>query len=429
MDKETESFANVCEAGAFNINPSEIPEQSFSRSGAAAGVLDAATAVAELSKHVDVVSRASREWGKEVDFIAPSDISCGVGAVAMRYLSDEDGRPRKRAHRGGESTRSSKDGPNQPRYVRLHRPIRGMELDDDALTALDDKDEYMQRIRMPHQDQAGRCLLTLRYLNYGSNVLSDGDSVNPLWAAATTWLRVASESNDFSSACRYMAAGTRTSCVCEDLAVHVDGASTWNRRGPPPTSELVTTRWAAAARDWSHERCMRELEAARESQPLVGMSLWLRSSVALDVAPCSGLALVAGTASEHGVSQPLPSSAGLDVERGGFTRAFAQSCRPDDCLDDLAFIALVRRRGHMLTRRQAEREPFTAGSEPLRAAGQGQSDRGQGIGHHLRRDPAQIQRYVPGDDNQSLLPYFQHHPAPPQGWARAPRNRRPGRTY
>jgi len=84
---------------------------------------------------------------------------------------------------------------------------------------------------------------------------------------------------------------------------------------------------------------VRELAACREAQPLAACSLWLRTSVALDAAPCSGLALVAGTESEHGVPVPLPDSHGRDVERGGFTRAIAQSCRPDDCSDDARFAA------------------------------------------------------------------------------------------
>ena len=46
-----------------------------------------------------------------------------------------------------------------------------------------------------------------------------------------------------------------------------------------------------------------------------------------------------GTESEHGVPVPLPDCEGRDVERGCFTRVVAQSCRPDDCLDDLAFDA------------------------------------------------------------------------------------------
>ena len=50
-----------------------------------------------------------------------------------------------------------------------------------------------------------------------------------------------------------------------------------------------------------------------------------------------------GTESEHGVPTPLRDRLSRDVERGGFTRAVAQSCRPDDCLDDLAFDAVRRR--------------------------------------------------------------------------------------
>ena len=91
------------------------------------------------------------------------------------------------------------------------------------------------------------------------------------------------------------------------------------------TAELLATRWAAAAAGWSDAERALALAAARDKQPLVGMSLWLRWGVALDVAPCSGLAIVAGTESEHGVPEPLADTEGRDVERGGFTRALAQS--------------------------------------------------------------------------------------------------------
>ena len=59
-----------------------------------------------------------------------------------------------------------------------------------------------------------------------------------------------------------------------------------------------------------------------------------------------------GTESEHGVPVPLPDCEGRDVERGCFTRVVAQSCRPDDCLDDLAFDAA--RIARMQPRQRAE---------------------------------------------------------------------------
>ena len=70
-----------------------------------------------------------------------------------------------------------------------------------------------------------------------------------------------------------------------------------------------------------------------------------------------------GTESEHGVPTPLRDRLGRDVERGGFTRAVAQWCRLDDCLDDLAIDAV--------------RRPARGSAGPLPAAGQPQQVAGR----------------------------------------------------
>ena len=60
---------------------------------------------------------------------------------------------------------------------------------------------------------------------------------------------------------------------------------------------------------------------------------------------------------------PLRDRLGRDVERGGFTRAVAQWCRLDDCLDDLAIDAV--------------RRPARGSAGPLPAAGQPQQVAGR----------------------------------------------------
>lgn len=88
------------------------------------------------------------------------------------------------------------------------------------------------------------------------------------------------------------------------LAVHLDGVASRGQR--TLTAELVTAQWAHDASSWSDDEHVRALATCREAQPLVACSLWLRMSVALDVLPCNGLALVAGTESKHGVPVPQP---------------------------------------------------------------------------------------------------------------------------
>ena len=138
------------------------------------------------------------------------------------------------------------------------------------------------------------------------------------------------------------------------------------------------------------------------------------ASFATQAEPCPGHPFAwQGTESEHGVPTPLPDGEGRDVERGGFTRAVAQSCRPDDCLDDLAFDAARER----------------AGSLPAAAIRPRQVPGGQG-------GPAgQRQPQAPGASaSRAHLPrnaaaYHLHNPRPANGWGPARRNRNTGRLY
>ena len=184
---------------------------------------------------------------------------------------------------------------------------------------------------------------------------------------------------------------------------------------------MLTTQWAHAAAEWPDEQRTAEFEAQRKKQRHTAKSLWLRTSVALDVAPCSGLALVAGTESEHVVPTPPADPHGRNVERGGFTRACAQSCRPDDCLDDFAFeqAMIAQPDGpQCATRGTAGR---VAADSPGRRAG-----RRAGAG----RARQQVQHFVAGANQQpGAVPYHQLHARPGGGWGRARRNRRTGRVY
>ena len=294
LDRPAEEVARASEAAAFQIDPGDVADQLFCRSGAAAGMFNAASAAERLARHPDVQARARRRWSEHITFLAPSDTRTGLKSVAMRYISDEHGRARKRKSGVGGNAASSSmagDGPNQPRYVRVYPPLRGVELDGDALRQLSADEAYMSRVRVPQQDVAGRILLTMLHHGYGLQALSAGQPTNPFKTSAVTWLRVCSESVSFRAACAYYASGTRACVVAQPLATHVDGVA--QRRQRRPAVELLTTRWAEAARGWTDGQRAAELAAARSAQPLVASSVWLRTSIALDVSPCRGLALVA----------------------------------------------------------------------------------------------------------------------------------------
>ena len=135
-------------------------------------------------------------------------------------------------------------------------------------------------------------------------------------------VRVIKECGSIADGVAYMACNTIASLNLGALPVHVDGA----KGAREPTAELCTTRWAASLRHLSTADKVAELAAAREAQPLLGMSLWLRPGLSLDVTPASGLAIVPGTEGEHGVPEPLPDADGRDLERG-FTRSRISSRR------------------------------------------------------------------------------------------------------
>ena len=123
-----------------------------------------------------------------------------------------------------------------------------------------------------------------------------------------------------------------------------------------------------------------------------------------------------GTESEHGVPTPLRDRLGRDVERGGFTRAVAQSCRPDDCLDDLAFDAV--------------RRPARGCAGPLPTAGQPQQVAGRRGGQAGQPQP----QVPPGAAHRAHLfrgagAAVANNPRPPNRWAAARQNRRTGVMY
>ena len=183
----------------------------------------------------------------------------------------------------------------------------------------------------------------------------------------------------------YMAGNTIASLNLGALPVHVDGA----KGAREPTAELCTTRWAASLRHLSTADKVAELAAAREAQPLLGMSVWLRPALALDVTPASGLAIVPGTEGEHGVPEPLPDADGRDLERG-FTRSRAQSLRPDESTteDAPSFDVNYERRTGM--------RPRHATSGPRQAAGTGGTRLGARRPHRTEAARAAPNRLDPG---------------------------------
>ena len=219
------------------------------------------------------------------------------------------------------------------------------------------------------------------------------------------------------------------------MAVHVDGVAQRKQRHRTSV-ELLTTRWADVAHSWPDSEREAELAATRRTQPLVAKSVWLRTSVSLDVRPCRGLALVAVSACaapphhhhhhphphpqrtlphplsplirrapSQSTASPLPSRiVWVDVERGGFTRAVAQSCRPDDCLDDIAFDAARRR-----ARGRAGPQPMAGRPRQVPGGRRGQAGQPQ----------RQVQRASPRA----------HNPRPANGWAAARQNRTTGAMY
>ena len=57
------------------------------------------------------------------------------------------------------------------------------------------------------------------------------------------------------------------------------------------------------------------LAAARQHQPYLSMSVWLRRSLTMDITPGRGLGIVPGTEEDHAV--PVPLGRGPIAPRGG----------------------------------------------------------------------------------------------------------------
>lgn len=398
LSPSAERLGNRSEAHSKGIEFDMISKQHFVRSGPAGGVFDATTIEAVLSEHDDVRSYAAREWRDEIDFIAPAASQHGVRTLAMNYLSGEKARKRRRANGSVLQT----DGINQPRLRLLTPPLRGIEMDSKALRELSNDEEYLKRVRIPQQEAAGDCLLTIRHFGYGGEALNSNRTGNPFAKASSTVVRVCSQSESYRSASRYMATSTRTSANCGWLDVHADGDTL------EPTVELMTVRWAACLDGMTDHSKRETLSQARGPQPLLSTSAWLRTSVAFDVAPCSGVGLVAGTESEHAVPQPLANMlGGLDVERG-LTRSYAQSYRPDhQCEHDLPYFDAAAQRRNVGLRSDALPPglPLSAGVVlPTEAAGAREVARGgrsnqRGPAHNLRRQPQQQEYFVAGEAN------------------------------
>jgi hypothetical protein len=221
--------------------------------------------------------------------------------AALGYIAGEHAKARKTGGKGCATKSLAGDGSNQPRLFPLHVPVRGIELDDQALDSLAASkvcDEYLEAVRMPQAAATCDALLTLRHHRFGG--LRLGGNPNPIVKATSTVVRVCSFCHSMEWAHAYFAINGTTAINCQSLSVHVDGAS----RKKEPTAELLQTRWAHVLRGGTHASRRARLDAARALQPLLGMSLWLRRGLAVDVAPCSGLAISAPAARGTRFLQP-----------------------------------------------------------------------------------------------------------------------------
>ena len=432
LDKETEAFANRFEASLFhggvvNCKPENIRKSFFVRAGKAAGPLDAHNAVERLGQHYDVRQAANNEWASHVDFLCATDASDSVRAVAMGYIAGEGAHSRKQRSTDGSSSKSlSGDGIGQPRLVRLYPPIRGMEIDDDALSQICEQskanpgglaDQYIERVRMPQTAAMADALLTMRHNGFGMQPLADGQAGNPLVKASSTVVRVFADSTSVEWAHAYFAVNGTTAVNCQGLAIHVDGAA----RRKEPTAELLSTRWADSLSTLSHHQSQSRLEGARSLQPLLSMLVCLRRGLAIDVTPCSGILISAGTEDEHGVPQPdedLHGMTEMDLERG-FTRSYATSLRPDAQGEhDLPFVGDGRRAGLRSAAAQPQPRQVPAGNRPQRAV-------------------QPVQRYAPNGgaannivgNGAGQVPYRQLNAALQGGWGAARINRNTGNAY
>ena len=438
MNKQMEALATRSEAEALGVGAESLCAHFFNREGAASGVVDSDSAVELLGNSYHVISEAEGYWGKEVEFLAGTNSAQGVRTVAMSYIAGDKARARKRKQSSsGNDTQGSLpgDGPNQPRLLRIHNALRGVHIDGDALKELESNGDYMQQIRIVQMEAAADCLLTLRYHRYGGAALSNAAN-SPIAKASSTVARICKEQGSFKGACTYMAANTMASINLSHLSVHIDGAKA--SKGEP-TAEMCTTRWADMLQGLSSPAKKARLAAARQLQPLLAMSLWLRRSVALDIAPCSGLAIVAGTEEEHGVPVPLPDDNGGDMERG-LTRSVAQSLRPDDATQGDAPTfqdGQERRPGLRLRGRDNQAVPgeaaevvagVTQAAPGIQAAAGGGR---KGRPKRSQKARAAPNRLVPGTNPPPMVPHFRQPGIvpPAQGWGRARINRRTAVGY
>ena len=424
LNVQAEARANEAEASALGVSADSIHRQSFDRTGSSSGIIDAENAVERLSQSYDVFDQACKDLGSEMEFIAATDNSKGVRAVALSYIAGAAAQPRKRkAAHGADGGHLCNDGPGQPRMLRAYNSIPGVQIDGAALAELQEDRRYMEQVREPQMLNAMQMLLTLRHHRYGGAAIGHTNQKScPFAKASSTIVRICAEQDSVNAAGSYIACSTMAAVNCGNLAVHVDGA----KKLREPTAEIVSTRWAAMMKKYSSQAAKEAaLDEARKQNQLQSTTCFLRSSIAFSVAPCSGLGIVAGSDDEHGVPEPEAGEAGDEVERG-LTRSFAQSLRPDDAtardlpsFDDEA----VRRVG---LRQPPRPEPEDAGAAgPRQAAG----------ANRPVRDRQAPQQFVPGADNtqlrQQLLPHHRRQGvvAPPQGWGRARVNRRTGTHY
>ena len=434
LDRPTEELANDSEAaainslegGSLNISADSIHKQYFNREGSSSGVLDAESVVERLGQSYDVNDLASRDFGGEMEFLAAADHQHGLRAAAIGYIAGSGAKARKRkAADGGNDGHLRDDGPGQPRMIRAYNAIPGVHIDGAVLKELQHDHAYMSRVRCPQMLNTMQCLLTLRHLGYGGGPVGHSNNKCPLAKASSTVVRVCSEHDTVGDAAVSLAGGTIASVNCGCLAVHVDGAA--QRR--EPTAEIVTTRWAQMMKKLRTTAAKEAaLEEARKKRPLQSTTLFLRSSIAFSVAPCSGLGIVAGSEDEHGVPEPEADESGDDVERG-MTRSFAQSLRPDEATaQDLPSFddAAVRRAG---LRRPP---PLQSGPQDAGASGAPRQAAGANRPARVRQAP---QQFVPGVNNNQLrqqqLPYYRRQGvmAPAQGYGRARVNRMTGVGY
>lgn len=434
MDEETEAFANEFEASLFNgVSAGTIHQSFFVRAGKAAGVLDASNVLERLSNHYDVQEAADGEWSSHVDFLCATNVDGGVRALAMGYIAGDGAHKRKqRSTSGGPSVNLRGDGAGQPRLVKIYPPLRGVEIDDEALFEIAEKskaepggaaDQYLERVRMPQAAATADALLTMRHHRFGTMALTGSATGNPVVKASSTVVRVYGMSSSAEWAHAFLAVNATAAVNCQALAIHVDGAS----RRKEPTAEQLSVRWANMLSTHSHAQCKARLAEARQKQRLLSMLVCLRRGLAIDVAPCSDLLISAGTEDEHGVPQPDTDLHGVDeagLERG-FTRSHATSLRPDaEGMHDLPFLGSSRRDGLRAAAEVVLPLPGQA-PQPRQAPPANRPQR-------TRQPPA---HFVAGGNNNIVgagagqLPHYAVNPRPAGGWGRARVHRLTGNSY